>query len=595
MDMNNCNSSDAPLRGRPKKPKTGDEKESPPATGRDILNLFEGAAGTAGAAEPDQDADAAAETCADAKTPAQPRADPSAWMSKLDGTAKAKESTPSCTPNSVIDKLFESSFASRDPGVGDSRPFAHAGPTQSRARAASKGAAVEPAARQGLFSFDSPPKSNRPQQPDLAQRPKAAPRSKLEELLAKAKATSQMFSGDRAGDYSVNFNMMNRDQVFDTANDEHALFLYSSQTSGNFQPRNEVNLEARDPSARQHGAERASGLQDQAIRTGMLPAASNGGYRSGAVNSQGAYAYPSSAGAELFSAASSAARAAASSGRSPSDLERQRGYAPRGGGDADEPNRQSAPYGGQGYTPRGPQRDVDHLLSMLKNKDAQQRQALRFGGEEAEARRINIMGEDPSAGSGVRWSTGGQSANCFSNMGHLYRQPQELSGASLFYSTRKKRRSNPSSWSTSSLKQEHGYSIPPSQFSSLEFIKGINGPSTAQGTQARQPEKSRNNHILPMILESNKILVDEYAVVVQSFKQNVAQLDFNNVTVCQLKSLMKEYGLSHGGKKNELIAQAKEVLRKIDALGQPLPKVPQAQPEHKQAEPETIDFQKYFF
>lgn len=101
--------------------------------------------------------------------------------------------------------------------------------------------------------------------------------------------------------------------------------------------------------------------------------------------------------------------------------------------------------------------------------------------------------------------------------------------------------------------------VHPSKYSSLDYIQGNDIFSRRSSS-----ERDCNNTILPLFLNSNKELNDEYLKVINNFQKRVSELDFTNVTVHQLKLLMREFGLNHIGKKNELIDRAKNTLKKID-------------------------------
>ncbi|AFN83207.1 hypothetical protein EROM_061150 [Encephalitozoon romaleae SJ-2008] len=158
---------------------------------------------------------------------------------------------------------------------------------------------------------------------------------------------------------------------------------------------------------------------------------------------------------------------------------------------------------------------------------------------------------------------------------------------------RKKRKSNPLLWQYIKSNQGiHPGIVHPSKYSSLDFIQGVDDSQKVYlGAMRRSsPERSNGNSIFPLFLNSNKGVTDEFKEVVQNFRNSINELDFNNVTVQQLKSLMKEFGLNHTGKKNELIERLRDILKKID--GKEAHK-PEEQVQEKTKE--VDDFEFYFF
>lgn len=244
--------------------------------------------------------------------------------------------------------------------------------------------------------------------------------------------------------------------------------------------------------------------------------------------------------------------------------------------------------------PQPQDEDINNLLQVLNSK-GYSNFAERLNYNQAELRQPQPSSRAPGSMYDGHMMMPKHTPGYFTNLGHLYRQPLDLGSACMLYSSRKKRRNNPGFGNASSFKQEHGTAFPPSKFSSLEFVQGSNNRKTMINMEPKQHERSKNNHILPMVLESNKILVEEYAAVVRSFKSTVAQLDLNNVTVFQLKSLMKEYGLNHAGKKNELITHIKEIYTKANSLDlNDAGKEQVAVRQPKQFEKE-VEYDKYFF
>lgn len=139
-----------------------------------------------------------------------------------------------------------------------------------------------------------------------------------------------------------------------------------------------------------------------------------------------------------------------------------------------------------------------------------------------------------------------------------YRTPDEIDSA---WAYKKKRKSNPILWQyVKNPGDPFNSIIHPSKYSSLDYIQG----NDLYNNRIHN-EREYNNSILPLYLNSNKELNEEYKQIVANFQRRVNELDFTNVTVHQLKLLMKEFGLNHTGKKNELIDRAKQTIKKIEA------------------------------
>lgn len=131
---------------------------------------------------------------------------------------------------------------------------------------------------------------------------------------------------------------------------------------------------------------------------------------------------------------------------------------------------------------------------------------------------------------------------------------------------KKKRKNNPLLWQY--IKQHQDFYpgiMHPSKYSSLDFIQGMNKTQKMYlGSIKRMPiiEKNNSNSILPLYLNSASILENsmhhtEFMRVSKSFFARIKNLDYENVTVQQLKNIMKEFGLNHTGKKIDLIERVK--------------------------------------
>ncbi|UYI27713.1 SAP domain-containing protein [Encephalitozoon cuniculi] len=176
---------------------------------------------------------------------------------------------------------------------------------------------------------------------------------------------------------------------------------------------------------------------------------------------------------------------------------------------------------------------------------------------------------------------------------HFQQRYMDASVQGNAWMNRKKRKSNPLLWQYIKSNQGlHPNIVHPSKYSSLDFIQGVDDTQKMYLGPMRKnfPERNNGNSIFPLFLNSNKGVTDEFKEVVQNFRNSVNELDFNNVTVQQLKSLMKEFGLNHTGKKNELIERLQDILKKIDGKEVHKPE------EHVQEKPKEVDdFEFYFF
>lgn len=104
---------------------------------------------------------------------------------------------------------------------------------------------------------------------------------------------------------------------------------------------------------------------------------------------------------------------------------------------------------------------------------------------------------------------------------------------------KKRRRLNSSSWSS------YFPAFHPSKLSSFEFVHGT----------VKNESMSKN--------EEN---------MVDSLKKYVKNIDFDNITVLELKNIMKEYGLNANGKKKEMIDKIKKALGGFEEEKEPVEK-----------------------
>lgn len=110
--------------------------------------------------------------------------------------------------------------------------------------------------------------------------------------------------------------------------------------------------------------------------------------------------------------------------------------------------------------------------------------------------------------------------------------------------TKRRRRISSSKWCTAG-----GFlAMHPSKLSSLEFVHGgigLGGQSEGYEHNLMQKQEQTDGRMA------------------ESFKRQVNKLDFDNVTVYELKSIMKDYGLNPNGKKKEMIERIKSTLKEL--------------------------------
>ncbi len=187
-------------------------------------------------------------------------------------------------------------------------------------------------------------------------------------------------------------------------------------------------------------------------------------------------------------------------------------------------------------------------------------------------------------------------------LGCLYRQPMNYREQGIFCGLRKKRKTSFSTLHSSAIKN-YKSTIPPSRYSSLEYIKGIENTTETQQpiTQQQIPRKiNLNNSLLGVIIDSDKIPTEDQIDVINSYKNDVASLDLDNITVFQLKALMKEYGLNPLGKKIDLINCVKETVKKALILKEKAEKGNQQNSKNQnksevEPEAENIGLESFYF
>ncbi|KAI5186155.1 hypothetical protein NEHOM01_1320 [Nematocida homosporus] len=134
---------------------------------------------------------------------------------------------------------------------------------------------------------------------------------------------------------------------------------------------------------------------------------------------------------------------------------------------------------------------------------------------------------------------------------------------------KKKRRSSSMFWNYMHGEREVGY---PND--TLPFLKR---PSEANPQKLflgviKKPavlyEKNTTNSILPLYLNSTTSFEgptqkSEFMKISKSFIERVGGIEFESLTVQQLKGIMKEFGLNYTGKKQELIGRIRQTYQKI--------------------------------
>lgn len=121
---------------------------------------------------------------------------------------------------------------------------------------------------------------------------------------------------------------------------------------------------------------------------------------------------------------------------------------------------------------------------------------------------------------------------------------------------RKKRKNNPLLWQY--INQGHSF-VHPSKYSNLDYVH----KKMYLGTITQIPIEKNNHQILPLFLNSTSN-TPEFMKIGSIFLERTRGLNYDNVTVMQLKNLMKEFGLCHNGKKTELIERVKATVEKIE-------------------------------
>lgn len=133
---------------------------------------------------------------------------------------------------------------------------------------------------------------------------------------------------------------------------------------------------------------------------------------------------------------------------------------------------------------------------------------------------------------------------------------------------KKKKRDSPMHWEQMSSRKEHYYN------DELPYVKHPVEQKTQKlflGVIKKPPvihEKNTMNSILPLYLNSTTSFEgpmqrSEFLKISQNFIKRVDGIDYEALTVQQLKSIMKEFGLNYTGKKHELINRIQQTYKKI--------------------------------
>ncbi|KAI5179746.1 hypothetical protein NEOKW01_0209 [Nematocida sp. AWRm80] len=140
--------------------------------------------------------------------------------------------------------------------------------------------------------------------------------------------------------------------------------------------------------------------------------------------------------------------------------------------------------------------------------------------------------------------------------------------------TKKKRRTVPHPWSSFVSQDKvisQGMSSPSYMNSSCPSITGPKTQKLCLGI-LKKPyithEKSTLNSILPLYLNATTSFEGplqkmEFLKISHNFIEKVDGIDYDALTVQQLKGIMKEFGLNYTGKKQELITRIQQTYQKI--------------------------------
>ncbi|KAI5166845.1 hypothetical protein NEIRO02_1467 [Nematocida sp. AWRm79] len=135
--------------------------------------------------------------------------------------------------------------------------------------------------------------------------------------------------------------------------------------------------------------------------------------------------------------------------------------------------------------------------------------------------------------------------------------------------TKKRRRTYNAPWGYTTSPEREGYEAEPIQYQSPPHE--LKKKKMCLGVLKKIPvpqEKSTVNSVLPLYLNATTSFEGpgqriEFLKISHNFMARVQGIDYSSLTVQQLKSLMKEFGLPYTGKKHELIDRLLKTVDKI--------------------------------
>lgn len=147
----------------------------------------------------------------------------------------------------------------------------------------------------------------------------------------------------------------------------------------------------------------------------------------------------------------------------------------------------------------------------------------------------------------------GQTLSHLSNASTFDTDPNNLAYQNYsLWVNRKKRKNNPLLWQYINQSFVH-----PSKFSSVDYVQ-----KRFLGTFTQPVVEKSNYQVLPLFLNSSSHS-NEFDGIAKMFLEKTDKICYDNITVMQLKNLMKEFGLCHNGKKTELIERVKMTVERI--------------------------------
>lgn len=213
--------------------------------------------------------------------------------------------------------------------------------------------------------------------------------------------------------------------------------------------------------------------------------------------------------------------------------------------------------------------NVDGLRHQNSRRSSEMIQDVRSGFEhmpylyrqqDAEGDKLSASDQNIAQYINSKYSAGtslGQTLSHSSNVSSFEPNPNNpLFQNYSMWVNRKKRKNNPLLWQY--INQGHSF-VHPSKYSNLDYVH----KKMYLGTITQIPIEKNNHQILPLFLNSTSN-TPEFMKIGSIFLERTCGLNYDNVTVMQLKNLMKEFGLCHNGKKTELIERVKATVEKIE-------------------------------